>query len=182
MTDGSKFFSGIETARCLIREITEDDIDALFNLYAQPGVTDFIEPLYSREEEIEYRRLYVDNIYRVYGFGLWGVFLKTTGELIGQNGIEYREGFTWDTADLGYVIHPLYRGLGLCKETTEAVLKYATDATALDYVQARIRDDNTTSIHVCKGFGFIPTSRMSGDERVYIKPLHGGEVADRIDG
>ena len=174
-------FYGLETEHCLIREITIADVDALYELYSQPGVTDFIEPLFDREAEIEYRQQYIDNIYQTFGFGLWGVFLKSTGELIGQNGIEYREDFTWDTADLGYVIHPKYRGSGYCKETTIAVLDYARDHTWLDYVQARIRDENTASIHICRGFGFIPTSRMWRDERVYIKPLHGGEVADRID-
>ncbi len=171
----------IKTEHCLMREITLDDMEGLFHLYAQPGVTDFIEPLYDWDAEMEYRRLYIENIYNVYGFGLWGVFLNTTGEMIGQNGIEYREGFTWDTADLGYVIDPKYRGLGYCKETTQAVIDFAREHTGLDYIQARIRDDNTASIHICTGFGFIPTSRMSGDERIYVKPLYDGEVADRID-
>ncbi len=171
----------INTEHCLIREITLDDMEGLFHLYDQPGVTDYIEPLYEWDEEVEYRRLYIENIYNVYGFGIWGVFLKSTGEMIGQNGFEYREGFTWDTADLGYVIDPKYRRQGYCRETTEAVIAYAKEHTALDYLQARIRDDNKASIHICTGFGFIPTSRMSDDERIYLKPLWGGEVADAID-
>ncbi|MBQ7678015.1 MAG: GNAT family N-acetyltransferase [Lachnospiraceae bacterium] len=173
-------FGGIETEHCYLRELGPDDIEALFRLYSYPGITEFIEPLYGREEEIRYRQQYIDNIYHVYGFGIWGVYLKSTGELIGQNGIEYREDFTWDTADLGYVISPEHRRKGYCEETTIAVLDYARDHTWLDYVQARIRDANRASIHIRTGLGFIPTHRFSDDERVYVKPLHGGAVEDTL--
>lgn len=159
------------TERCIVREIFPDDIDALFTLYDKPTMTDYIEPLYEREEEIEYRKNYVEQIYRVFGFGMWGVFYKETGELIGVCGIEYREGFTWDTADLGYAIAPEYRRMGICTEVVKQTIAFAREHTSLSYLQARIRDDNTPSIAFATSLGFSRTDQMTDDERVYLLEL-----------
>ncbi len=35
----------IETERTYLREMTVEDVDALYEIYAQEGMTDFIEPL-----------------------------------------------------------------------------------------------------------------------------------------
>ncbi len=164
-------FEGITTKRCIIREITLDDIDALFALYDKPNMTKYIEPLYARDEEIAYRRSYISDIYRTFGFGIWGVFYRENGEMIGCCGFEYREGFTWDTADLGYMIAPEYQRKGICMEVLTAVISYAKEHTALSFLQARIRDDNLPSIGVAKKLGMERTDRFVEDERVYILNL-----------
>lgn len=78
------------TERCLVRELCMDDLNALFELYAQPGMTDFMEELYPWEEEVAYERAYIENMYRFYEYGMWLVFDKVTGELIGRAGLEHR--------------------------------------------------------------------------------------------
>ena len=55
-----------ETKRCIIRELTMDDIDDLFDLYSKPGITDFVEPLYDYEKECEYERAYIKHMYGYY--------------------------------------------------------------------------------------------------------------------
>lgn len=81
----------LETERCVIREFAMEDLDALFELYAKPGMTNFVEPLYEYEEEAEYERAYIKHRYRYYGYGMWLVFDKKSGELIGRAGLEDRE-------------------------------------------------------------------------------------------
>ena len=80
-----------ETRRCLIREICMDDMEALFALYAEPHMTDYMEPLYPWEEELLYEQAYIDNMYRFYEYGMWVVIEKSTGKLIGRAGLEHRE-------------------------------------------------------------------------------------------
>lgn len=80
-----------ETRRCRIREICMDDMEALFALYAEPHMTDYMEPLYSWEEELLYEQAYIDNMYRFYEYGMWVVIEKSTGKLIGRAGVEHRE-------------------------------------------------------------------------------------------
>lgn len=78
------------TERCMVRELCLDDMKALFELYAQPGMTEYMEELYPWEEELEYERAYIENMYRLYEYGMWLVFDKVTGELIGRAGLEHR--------------------------------------------------------------------------------------------
>ena len=73
-----------ETDRCLIRELSLSDLPALYELYDKPGMTDFVEPLYDYETELEYQKAYIENMYGFYKYGMWLVFSRETGKLIGQ--------------------------------------------------------------------------------------------------
>lgn len=66
----------LETKRCIVRELELSDLDALFSMYAEPGMTDYMEGLYEYEEELEYQKAYIENMYRFYGYGMWLVFEK----------------------------------------------------------------------------------------------------------
>ena len=69
------------TDRWILREFTLDDMDGLVKLYDRPGVSyriengqrvpGYIEPLLPREEEEEYQRCYIENMYGYYGYGMW---------------------------------------------------------------------------------------------------------------
>ena len=87
-----------ETDRCLIRELSLSDLPALYELYDKPGMTDFVEPLYDYETELEYQKAYIENMYGFYEYGMWLVFSRETGKLIGRAGLEHDE--------LGYMIAP----------------------------------------------------------------------------
>ena len=39
----------LETERCIVRELELSDLDALFSMYAEPGMTDYMEGLYEYE-------------------------------------------------------------------------------------------------------------------------------------
>ena len=93
-----------ETDRCLIRELSLSDLPALYELYDKPGMTDFVEPLYDYETELEYQKAYIENMYGFYEYGMWLVFSKETGELIGRAGLEHDE--------LGYMIAPKFQNQG----------------------------------------------------------------------
>jgi len=74
----------LETERCIVRELELSDLDDLFSMYAEPGMTDYMEGLYEYEEELEYQKAYIENMYRFYGYGMWLPFLKKNGTLIRQ--------------------------------------------------------------------------------------------------
>lgn len=76
-----------ETDRCLIRELSLSDLPALYELYDKPGMTDFVEPLYDYETELEYQKAYIENMYGFYEYGMWLVFSKETGKLIAGQGL-----------------------------------------------------------------------------------------------
>ena len=105
-------------------EITLDDLDGLFALYAGEGMTEYLDPLYEYEKEKEYQRSYINYMYRLYGNGMWVVIEKATGKQIGRVGIENREACDGEP-ELGYMIDVSYQRKGYATEVCLAVIGYA---------------------------------------------------------
>ena len=61
----------LQTRRCIVREICLDDVDKLYEIYADPSITLYMEGLYAKkEEEIAYTRDYIRYQYGIYDFGM----------------------------------------------------------------------------------------------------------------
>lgn len=157
----------IETDRCYVREFAESDMDAVFALYDSPHITDYIEPLWDYDKELEYRRLYIERIYCAYGFGLWVVLEKKSGRLIGEAGLERRTGEVrkkypraWmldkDTAELGFCFAEDLWGQGYATEVCRAILDYGKEKIGLQIVFARANAGNAASVRVLEKLGFSP--------------------------
>ena len=116
----------LATERCIVREFCMDDLDDLFELYAGEGMTDYIEPLYSYEEEKQYQQAYIENMYGFYGYGMWVVCDRKTGKMIGRAGVEHREELGGEL-ELGYAIGRPYQGRGIAKEVCLAILDYVKE-------------------------------------------------------
>ncbi len=156
------------TERTIARELAENDIDALFELYEGPHITDYIEPLFEYEEEREYQADYRKYIYELWGFGLWGIFDKKTGRLIGRAGIDPRDG----RIEMGYVIAADMQGQGLGYEVCRKILEYATEELEIEEVFCTIFPANEPSIRLAEKLGFIPSGGDTDDgKRIYSKNL-----------
>lgn len=149
----------LETGRLMIRETVLDDLDRFYEIYSDPEAISFMEPLFEREEEEEYQRNYIRNIYGLYGIGLWTVILKETDSVIGRVGIEYT------TADgcveLGFVVDAAVRRRGLAYEACSGVVDYARALPDVDRVIARVRKDNTASQNLCRKLGLVPGRELN---------------------
>lgn len=145
-----------QTDRCIIREFQMSDLDALFELYAKPGITEFVEPLFSYEEEAEYERAYIENMYRYFGYGMWVVFDKNTGRLIGRAGLEHREfeAEIGNELEMGYLFAPEYQHKGYATEVCKEIIKYARDNTEYKELNCFISEKNLASIKLAEGLGF----------------------------
>lgn len=145
----------LETKRCVVKEFSMEYLDALFELYAGEGMTDYIEPLYPYEQEKEYQQAYIDNMYRFYGYGMWIVCDKVTGKLIGRAGVEYREELDGEL-ELGYAIGTSYQRQGYATEVCEAILRYVKMELEVPSLCCLIETGNLVSEHFAQklGFGF----------------------------
>ncbi len=143
----------LETERLVVREFQMTDLDDLFALYQGEGMTDFIEPLYPYEEEKAYQQSYITCVYGYYGFGMWLVFEKGTGKLVGRAGLEQREGIT-DGLELGYAIGTPYWRRGYGEEVCRAILKYAAAELGEERIYCMIEYDNRASVSLAKKIGF----------------------------
>lgn len=142
----------LETERCLVRETTVPDVDVFYEIYAEPGITRYMEPLYADpEEERAYARDYIEKVYAFYGFGIWTVLEKESGAVIGRAGICYREGY--EDPELGFLIGEPWQGKGLATEVCRAVLAYADRELGFKRVLAFVQPDNAASRRVCGKIG-----------------------------
>lgn len=162
----------LETERCVVRELTLDDLDALFELYGDGEIDKYTDPLYPYEEEKEFQRAYIENMYRYFGYGMWLVFSKETGKLMGRAGLEHREYHEEIELELGYIIGTKYQGQGYATEICEAILEYAKENTGFGRINTLIEDGNIASEKLTKKLGFVHAEDFELDEKImhrYIK-------------
>lgn len=143
----------LETERCIVRELELSDLDDLFSMYAEPGMTDYMEGLYEYEEELEYQKAYIENVYRFYGYGMWLVFEKKTGTLIGRAGVEHREELNGDM-ELGYAIRTSFQHQGYAYEVCQAIMQYAGEELQAHLLHCLIEKGNVISEKLAVKLGF----------------------------
>ena len=76
----------METERLLLRELSYDDYDALYEILSD---SDIMQHYPYTFDESRVKNWITRNIerYRVFGFGLWAIVLKESGAVIGDCGI-----------------------------------------------------------------------------------------------
>lgn len=158
-----------ETDRCLIRELSLSDLPALYELYDKPGMTDFVEPLYDYETELEYQKAYIENMYGFYEYGMWLVFSKETGKLIGRAGLEHDE--------MGYMIAPKFQNQGYATEVCRFIIDYARENTDFKELYCRIDERNEASVRLAKKLGFTNSGHIDEDihASIYRKNIKNNE-------
>ncbi|MCM1063060.1 MAG: GNAT family N-acetyltransferase [Eubacterium sp.] len=155
----------LETARCLIRETTVEDVDGFYEIYRHPAITEFMEDLYpEKEQEREYIRQYIEQVYTFWEFGVWTVVEKDNGAVIGRAGFSYREGF--EEPELGFIIGVPWQRRGYAEEVCRAILDYGRDVLGFGTVQAFARPENIASMNLCDKLGFhaAGTEMIEGKE------------------
>lgn len=158
----------METERLVIREMAPEDMDALYLLYEDAENTHYVEPLFlDREKEFAYIKDYIRMIYRFYDLGMWLLFLKETGELIGRAGVEPMDHEGETVLELGYMIGRQWQRKGYATESCKGILDYVQQLEHYPYVDALIEPQNSESICFIQSLGF---EKMKSD-RIGKKPM-----------
>lgn len=144
----------LQTEKLLVRESILADVDEFYRIYKEPSITRYMENLYEdRDAERAYMKEYIDRIYGFYGYGLWTVILKETGQIIGRAGLSVREGYEFP--ELGFLIDAAYQRKGYGYEVCRAILRYAKEELEFEKVQALVDEKNTISLHLLEKLGFV---------------------------
>lgn len=152
----------LETERLLVRETKVEDVDCFYRIYAEPSVTEYMENLFEdRDEEIAYIREYIKTVYAFYGYGMWTVLEKESGEVIGRVGLSRREGFS--LPELGFVIGLPWQGRGYAFEVCSAILRYAGKELSMERVQVLTQPENEKSLRLCEKLGFTVSGEAELD-------------------
>lgn len=149
-----------ETEHLVLREVSSDDYRALFSLY-DAEANRFLPPLSDdSEKEQEILRAYAENIYHFYGYGMWGIWEKTSAELIGRVGFAppvNAEG----VPELGYLVRQDCRRKGYAREAAEAALVFARDELGMAEVALQTNAANKASIALARALGFQMTEKTA---------------------
>jgi RimJ/RimL family protein N-acetyltransferase len=113
-----------ETARLIVRELADDDADAMYEMHRHAAVTDWFKeppstgPIRERERLAEWRARGIPP-----GYGFFAIVERATGRLVG---ISVLKPFTNDThIDVGWRLHPDVWGRGYATEAARGAIEYA---------------------------------------------------------
>ena len=141
-----------ETKRCFIREMSQDNLDELYEILTDKDVTKYLnDKAGSKEEELEKLVAYIACAYHFFGYGYWGVFSKETGELIGRAG--FREGS--EPLEAGYVFKRSEWGKGFATEVLMELIRYGEEELGCTEIYATIDERNTASLRVAEKCGIV---------------------------
>ncbi len=147
-------FPELKTERLHLRELCEEDVEAIFSLKSDPRVITYINRRLARRRE-DARHF----IHTMIQGGLegdwvyWGICLKDWPEVIGTICLwEFSpEG---DKADIGYEMHPDFQRKGYMQEAARAVLAYGFGSLKLKYIDGIMHADNGPSRAMMDKLGF----------------------------
>ena len=155
----------LETKRTFLREKTDDDFDALKKIIRDKDGNPY-------EDSYVYKWLnWCKDCYQKYGFGLWAVILKETGEMIGTCGVSMQMIDDEMKPEIGYHLRKDYNRQGLGKEITRAIKDYFFNNFDFDEVYSYMDKDNVASYKTAEANGMtflhLYTTKDGHECRVY---------------
>ena len=132
-----------ETNRTILREMTDDDFDALKKVI-----------IFKNDDEYIHKWIdWCKDSYQKYGFGHWAVVLKETGEMIGSCGVSMQLIDDEWKPEIGYHLRPDYHRQGLGKEMAKAIRDHFFNNYDYDEVYSYMEKDNIASYKTAESMG-----------------------------
>lgn len=160
-----------ETDRFIIREMSVGDLQECYALYDSLNGCPYIEPLYEYEEEKAFTEKYIENMYGFFGYGLWLVWDKSTGSLVGRIGIENRSIDGNNCQELGYLVRKEWQGKHVALEVCTQLLKVAKDRFYINELFICTDTKNIPSISLAHRLGFSEYADDINGMNIYRKIL-----------
>lgn len=143
-----------DTKRLVISEMSVKDVPKMYEIYQDPDVRKYIPDIDDYlETEIEKQAAYIRNVYSFYGYGVWGVYSKTSKKLIGRCGIENQIIDGKEEITLTYLLDKEHWGYGYALECCKAVFEFAESELDIKRIVALIDKKNARSIQTAKNLG-----------------------------
>lgn len=149
----------LETARLQLCEMNLSNIKYLSSILQDERVMYAYNGAFSDEETMAWMQKQLQR-YKIYGFGLWAVFLKDAEEMIGQCGITMQEYNMAQVPEIGYLFAYKYWHKGYATEAATACLEYGMNVLGFSKLYAIIRDTNIASQRVALRIGMHPIDTM----------------------
>lgn len=142
----------LETRRLILREFAKNDVDALAAVICDPETM--------RHYPVRFDRPAVEDWisrnqrrYQTDGFGLWGMVLKPSDELVGDCGLMRQDVGNVSEVEIGYHVRRDLWGQGLATEAACACREYGFANLNVDRLISLIRPENMQSRRVAEKNG-----------------------------
>ena len=154
-----------ETEHLKIRKFEFDDAQCLYKNHLEEEVKKWIpnESYADIEETKDAINFYIDCVNNKHLPYVLAVELKSTGELIGDTGVNEVEG-NLNEVEIGYGICKKYSGKGYATELLMAMTKYIAETFEINILYGRVMHGNNASIRVLEKNGYEFVKEESGAE------------------
>ncbi len=169
----------LETQRLYLREMNQADFKDLCKILQDEQAMVAYEGAFSDAEVQKWLDRQIFR-YQKWGFGLWAVILKETGELIGQCGLTMQPWKDKEVLEIGYLFQRAHWHKGYAVEAAKACKQHAFKALNANEVCSIIRDTNIASQKVAARNGMVVTDSWTKHYRG-VDMLHYRYVAVRGD-
>jgi len=164
----------INTGRLRLRRISENDLEALFNIFSDPQVMRYwsTPPLADRQAAVSL----LHEIHNLFDRRLmlkWGIALLDNDQLIGTATL-FNLNFENGRAEIGYGLGSRHWRNGYMNEALRALLFYAFDVLELRRLEADVDPRNAGSIRTVERLGFRQEGLLR--ERWHVN----GEIQDSL--
>ena len=158
----------IETERLFLREMKENDFDALYEVLADADIMQHYPYTFDENRVINWIQRNIER-YRIFGFGLWAVCLKETGEMIGDCGITLQLIDGQIKPEIGYHIRADKQRNGYAKEAAIAVRDWTFNNTPFQIVYSYMKYTNEPSVKTAISYGCKQVDEYKDDENEITK-------------
>ena len=142
----------METERLLLREMTETDLDALDRVLGDADNMKYYPCPFDRVGTLGWIRRNMER-YRIFGFGLWAVCLRETGEVIGDCGLTMQMINGQIKPEIGYHIRADMQRKGYAREAAVAVRDWTFGNTPFRVIYSYMKAENEPSAKTARAYG-----------------------------
>lgn len=153
----------IETKRLFLREMTPEDFNALYTVLADSDIMQHYPYTFDEARVKNWINKNAER-YRVFGFGLWAVCLKSTGEMVGDCGLTMQNIGGTILPEIGYHIAKAHQRQGFAKEAAQAVGDWTFTHTTFGVVYSYMKKANTPSSATARANGMTLLSEFTDNE------------------
>ena len=150
----SKTLPIITTPRVVLRWISEDDIDSLYEIFSSPQVMRYWSsaPLSDREAAADLQREIAEGN-ESETMLKWGLALRDSDTVIGTTTL-FNLSLDNGRAELGYAMAHAHWGKGYMNEALTALVSHAFEVMELHRLEADVDPRNAASIRTLERLGF----------------------------
>lgn len=147
----------LQTARLICERLRPEHLSEVSRLLLDPrvGKTLWHGSGSPSEQELVEGVLDKERHWERYGFGLWLVRDRLTGEMVGRGGLQWTYADTLNEIEAAWAIVPERWGHGLATELGHAAIETAFGPLGLTEVIALTLEDNVASRRVMEKTGFV---------------------------